>query len=118
MRERVWVKTLDRGELEKIEWLEGRWKRWLAPTKESGGMIFGMGELEPGQVAAWHEHPEPEIFFVLEGQGEALWKEEGQERRAELKSGCAFFKVGGVPHQMMNTGTSPLTGIFFKVGSV
>lgn len=81
-------------------------------------MIFGMGELQPGEVAGWHEHPEPELFYVLEGDVEVRWREQESERRAELKPGMAFFKVGGVPHQMVNSSNSPMRGLFFKVGKV
>jgi quercetin dioxygenase-like cupin family protein len=112
----VWAKVITPDTLAPVAGLEGRWKRWVAPTPANLGMIFGMGELAPGEVAGWHEHPEPEIFLVLEGHGEALWRDGEAEQRAELRPGVAFFKVGHVPHQMRNLGASPLRGVFFKVG--
>lgn len=81
-------------------------------------MIFAMGQLQPSEVFGWDEHPEPEIFFVLEGRGEARWRDGGAEHHAELRPGIAFYKVGGVPHQLINLGDTPLTGVGFKVSSV
>ncbi len=115
MADTVWVRAVSEGDLQPVAGLQGLWKRYVSPEGANGGMIFGMGSLQPGEVAGWHEHPESEIFFVLSGQGEARWREDGQERRAELRPGVAFFKVGHIPHQMVNTGDAPLTGVFFKV---
>ncbi len=115
MEDRVWVKKIASEELGQVPDLQGRWRRWVVPTKDNGGIIFGMGRLQPGEVAGWHVHPDPEIFFVLEGIGEARWQEGNAEHVAELRPGFAFYKVGGVSHQMLNLGNSPLTGVFFKV---
>jgi quercetin dioxygenase-like cupin family protein len=115
MSNTVWVQKVSSDELEPVPGLEGTWHRWLNPSTENRAMVFGMGQLLPNEVAGWHEHPEPEIFFVLEGQGEARWKEGGREQRAALLPGVAFFKVGGISHQMVNLGTVPLKGVFFKV---
>lgn len=112
----VWVKELSPSALLPLEGLQGLWKRWIRPSEANGQMIFGLGELQPGEVAGWHEHPESEVFFVLEGAGEARWKEAGQERRADLRAGCAFYKTGHIPHQIRNVGTGPLRGVFFKAG--
>jgi quercetin dioxygenase-like cupin family protein len=87
----------------------------VAPAAGNAGMIFGMGQLQPGEVAGPHAHAEPEVFFVLEGRGEARWQEDGETRTAELRPGVAFYKVGGVRHQMANLGDGPLTGIYCKV---
>jgi quercetin dioxygenase-like cupin family protein len=116
MSDVVWAKAITPETLGPVAGLDGRWRRWVAPTPDNRGMIFGMGELAPGEVAGWHAHPEPEVFFVVEGLGEALWREGGVEQRAELHPGVAFFKVGHVPHQMRNLGIVPLRGVFFKVG--
>ena len=115
MADTVWIRQVRPEELAPVAGLQGRWKRYLTAARENRAMVFGMGELQPGEVAGWHEHPEPEIFFVFEGRGEARWREAGQERRGELRPGVAFFKVGGIPHQMINTGDAPLRGVFFKV---
>lgn len=118
MSDRVWVQQISASQLKPNPELQGRWRRWLAPSLESRAMIFGMGQLQPGEVAGWHVHPEPELFFVLEGEGEARWREGEEEKRQALRPGVAFFKVGGISHQMVNLGDTPLTGLFFKVGEV
>jgi quercetin dioxygenase-like cupin family protein len=115
MADIVWVKEVTPDVLRPVEGLQGRWGRLVQASAENGGMIFGLGELLPGDVAGWHEHPDPEIFFVLEGAGEALWRLNGTERQAPLRPGVAFFKIGGIPHQMRNTGTGPLRGVYFKI---
>src|SRR5262245_54938732 len=113
--ETAWVKTIDPRDLKPLAGLEGGCDRYLKPSPESRGMIFGLGELKKGEVAGWHEHPEPELFFVLEGRGEARWREGTTEHHAELKPGVAFYKHGNIPHQMLNLGDAPLRGVFFKV---
>jgi quercetin dioxygenase-like cupin family protein len=117
MSDTIWVKKISPDELAPVSGLQGTWHRWVDPSAENRAMVFGMGQLMPNEVAGWHEHPEPEIFFVIEGHGEARWKEGGREERAVLSPGVAFFKVGGIPHQMVNLGTEPLRGIFFKVAA-
>ena len=117
MLENVWVGEVSADGLAEHPELEGRWHRFVGPTADNRGLTFGMGELEPGEVAGWHTHLEPEVFFVLEGTGEARWEEEadGEVVTDVLAPGRAFYKVGGVPHQMVNTGEVPLRGVFFKV---
>ena len=113
----AWVGDLPESELREIEWLGGWWKRWITPTEANRGMILGTGRLDPGQVADWHEHEEPEVFFVLEGEGEAHWQVAGQTLSAPLQPGVAFYKIGGIPHRMHPTGDRPLKGVVFKIGS-
>ena len=112
----VWAKRLSGEDLRPVTGLQGLWARYVTPSVENASMVFGMGQLQPGEVSGPHAHPEPEVFFVLEGHGEAHWEEGGQEHVAELRPRVAFYKVGGIPHRMKNTGDTPLTGIFFKVG--
>jgi len=116
MADIVWVKEVTRDILRPFPGLQGLWGRLLAPSRENQGMIFGMGELQPGEDSGWHEHPEPELFFVLEGIGEAQWRQDGTEHCASLRPGVAFFKVGGIPHQMRNPGIVPFRGVVFKIG--
>ncbi|MCX7591645.1 MAG: dimethylsulfonioproprionate lyase family protein [Kiritimatiellae bacterium] len=72
---------------------------------------FSMGhvELEPhgGQVP-WHNHPQEEVYFVLEGRGEICI---GQER-ATLEAGQAVYVPGGEFHQMTNIDDTPLRMIY------
>ncbi|MCX7818453.1 MAG: cupin domain-containing protein [Kiritimatiellae bacterium] len=72
---------------------------------------FAMGHvtLEPngGQVP-WHNQPQEEVYFVIEGRGEMCL---GPERR-ELVSGQAVWIPPGVFHQITNIGDSPLRLIY------
>jgi quercetin dioxygenase-like cupin family protein len=115
MDDAAWVKAVVHEDLQPMTGIEGRWRRLVSPCAENRGLIFGMGELAPHQSMGWHQHPEPEIFFVLEGEGEARWTERGEESTAPLYPGTAFYKVGGVPHTMVNRGDVPLRGVVFKV---
>ena len=111
----VWARQLSNIDLKPVAGLRGRWARYVTPSTDNSGMVFGMGQLDPGEVAGPHAHPEPEIFLVLEGYGEARWDQGGEEHVAELRPGVAFYKIGGIPHRMENLGSGPLTGVFFKV---
>jgi quercetin dioxygenase-like cupin family protein len=115
---KAWAKRLAASELSELDWVQGLWKRWIEPTEENRGMVFAMGMLLEGQTADWHQHVEPEVFFVLEGEGEARWKAGEKIHTAELKPGVAFYKVGGVPHLMRQSGKRPLRGVVFKIAPV
>jgi len=111
----VWARHLSDDDLKAVAGMRGRWARYVTPSVDNSGMVFGMGQLDPGEVAGPHAHPEPEIFLVLEGYGEARWDHDGEEHVAELRAGVAFDKIGGIPHRMTNLGPGPLTGVFYKV---
>jgi mannose-6-phosphate isomerase-like protein (cupin superfamily) len=72
---------------------------------------FSMGfvTLEPrgGQVP-WHNQEQEEIYFILEGEGEACL---GAERTV-LRAGQALYIPPGVHHQLTNTGDAPLKMIY------
>ncbi len=115
MSEIVWVKMLDESLLHSIDGIKGEYHRFITPTKENGGLIGALGRLQPGDDTGYHQHPESEVFFVLSGNGEARWMEGEKEKTAVLKPGVAFYKVGGIHHQMINTGDTPLLGFVAKV---
>ena len=72
---------------------------------------FSMGyvTLEPrgGQVP-WHNQPQEEVYFVLEGTGEMCV---GEEKRT-LTGGQAAYIPSGVFHQLTNVGEAPLTFLY------
>jgi quercetin dioxygenase-like cupin family protein len=80
-------------------------------------MVFGMGQLAPGEAAGWHEHPEPELFYVLEGTALGEWRDDDVIHQQRLVPGKAFFKAGWVPHRMTNDGPELFRGLFFKLES-
>jgi quercetin dioxygenase-like cupin family protein len=114
-KQQAWVRYWDRSELHPVPGIEGVWNRFIDASPENDGLVAGLGRLAPGETMGYHEHPESEVFFILEGEGQARWKLGEQEHVAELKPGVAFYKVGGVPHNMSNTGTIDLIGFVAKV---
>lgn len=117
MNERnAWVQHIEDVELQPISWLAGKWRR-IVDLSEAGkrGLIFSVGRLEPGEVADWHEHSEDEVFFVYKGHGVVRWRIGGEVYEEAVEPGSAFFKVGGIPHQMAVIGDEPLIGIGCKV---
>lgn len=112
----AWVREIREDELAPVAMMPqgGTWKRYVSEEEDGRGMIFGMGRLEPGEEVG-HAHVEEELFYVLRGHGEAVWKVADETHRAELRPGVAFYKTSHVHHTMHNTGEEPLVGIFFKV---
>jgi quercetin dioxygenase-like cupin family protein len=78
-------------------------------------LIFIVGTIEPGMATGWHEHPEDEVFFVFKGRGVVRWRIGDVQHEAAVEPGAAFFKRGGIPHEMEALGDEPLTGVGIKV---
>lgn len=70
---------------------------------------LGFVTLEPngGQVP-WHNQPQEEVYFVLEGTGEMCL---GEERRV-VTSGQVVFIPSHVFHQLTNIARSPLKMLY------
>jgi mannose-6-phosphate isomerase-like protein (cupin superfamily) len=72
---------------------------------------FSMGyvtlEASGGQVP-WHNQEQEEVYFIVEGTGEACL---GEERRT-LCAGQAMYIPSGVFHQLTNIGEAPLLMIY------
>ena len=112
----VWVQNIEDVELHDLDWLTGKWRRIVDRSQEGErGLIFAVGRLEPGDTTGWHEHPEHEVFFVFKGHGLVQWRIDDEEFEAPIGPGSAFFKVGGIPHQMTVVGDEPLIGTGSKV---
>jgi len=113
----VWVKEYKDDELSPAPGIAGRFKRYVDSSDTGQRLIHGLGRLEPGEDMGWHSHPEEEAFFVISGRGVVRWEVNGEIHEAEVGPYCAFYKVGGVPHQMVNTGSEPLIGVVAKVSA-
>lgn len=76
---------------------------------QARGFCMGYVTLEPrgGQVP-WHNQEQEEVYFVLQGSGEACL---GEERRP-LAAGQAAYIPPRVFHQLTNTGEEPLVLIY------
>ncbi|MEX0822245.1 MAG: dimethylsulfonioproprionate lyase family protein [Rhodothermales bacterium] len=101
-----------------LETLEGRTYPARRLTKnlvggaspvEAEHFSMGVAVLEPrgGQVP-WHNHPQEEVYFVIEGTGEMCI---GDERQT-LKAGQAVFIPPDAYHQLTNTGDVPLRMLY------
>ena len=75
----------------------------------TGAFSLGVVVLDPhgGQVP-WHNHPQEEVYVVLEGTGEICV---GAERRL-LLAGQAVQVPSGAFHQLTNVGATPLRMLY------
>jgi len=63
---------------------------------------------KPGQVLAYHRHPEgDQVFFVQEGEGE-FYLDAGTEEKVAIKPGSIVLAPRNVWHKVVNTGSSRL----------
>ena len=65
-----------------------------APRTDSDGIVCGVAMLEAGETFPLHSHPQPEVYFGLEGAGEVLI--DGQPYN--LSPGIALYIPGGAVH--------------------
>ncbi|MBU05784.1 MAG: hypothetical protein CL877_07525 [Dehalococcoidales bacterium] len=113
----VWVKEYKANDLLPVPGIKGRFKRYVDGRETGAHLIHGLGMLAPGEDMGWHDHPEEEVFFVISGCGVVRWKVDNEICEAMIGPYSAFYKVGGVPHQMVNTGSEPLIGVVAKVSA-
>ncbi len=80
-----------------------------ASPLQASSFCMGYVTLEPrgGQVP-WHNQEQEEVYFIVQGTGEACL---GQER-AVLRTGQAVYIPSGVFHQLTNLGDEPLLLIY------
>ncbi len=92
----------------------GFWRRLITSTDTEAGLIFGFGTIKPGEGRGWHIHPagEDEVFFLIEGEGLAEWKYEGEVQQQKIASGTAFYTPGDMENNITNVGDSDLKCVF------
>lgn len=80
-----------------------------ASAIQTAHFCMGMVTLdgEGGQVP-WHNHPQEEIYLILEGVGEMCVDNE----RRTVEGGQAVYVPSGVFHQLTNIGDAPLKLIY------
>jgi mannose-6-phosphate isomerase-like protein (cupin superfamily) len=76
---------------------------------EADGFCMGTATLEPngGQVP-WHNHPQEEVYVILEGEGEMCI---GDERQT-LSAGQSVYIPPHAYHQLSNTSDAPLEMLY------
>lgn len=65
-----------------------------APVTPTDSLVCGVALMAPGETFALHSHPQPEVYFGLEGEGEVMI--DGVAHR--LAPGVALFIPGGALH--------------------
>ena len=80
-----------------------------ASPVQAKGFCMGYVTLEPGggQVP-WHNHDQEEVYFIVQGNGEACVGNE----RADIHAGQAIYVPSALFHQLTNTGTGPLVMMY------
>lgn len=67
-----------------------------APQTDSREIVCGVALMVAGESFALHSHPEPEVYFGIEGEGDVLI--DGLPHR--LAPGVALYIPGGAVHGM------------------
>jgi quercetin dioxygenase-like cupin family protein len=83
----------------------------IAPEQSSGKISLYRGTLPPGIVVPLHCHPEPEIFYVLEGNLEVYQETAAQPGWAIARAGNVVAIPAGIKHALRNTSSSPATAV-------
>ena len=65
-----------------------------APTTPTDSMVCGIAMMAKGETFALHSHPQAEVYFGLEGEGEVLI----DGTPYSLAPGVALFIPGGAVH--------------------
>lgn len=74
-----------------------------APATETDSLVCGVAMMDAGETFALHSHPQAEVYFGLEGEGEVIV--DGRPQR--LAPGVALYIPGGAVHGVPLT-TAPL----------
>ncbi len=74
----------------------------------AAGAAMGVLELTPGTYP-FHEHPAPEIYYVLRGR--ATWTV--GEKTFTAREGTAIYHAPGARHRMVNRTQEPLLAVWF-----
>lgn len=92
--------------LERKEFKEGAVNKMTnIKTEQLGADTY---YFRPGQVLAYHQHPESDqIFFILQGEGK-FYLDDGRELVIDVNAGSVVLAPAGVWHQLANTGAGEL----------
>ncbi len=106
------MQTVDLNEMEGRRFPAGRATRNIAGGRspiQAAHFCAGLVVLDPdgGQVP-WHNHPQEEVYFLLEGEAEMCIDGE----RQVLRAGQAVFIPPNAFHQLTNIGSEPARMIY------
>ena len=100
----------EKEEMERIGWEKslkgspGVWIRDLVTRKTNDQVTVRIVRVDPGGEIIPHVHEVMEVFYILEGEGEALMGEKTQI----CPSGTCLFAPAGIKHGLKNTGDVPV----------
>ena len=83
----------------------------ITPEQANGKISLYRGTLPAGIVVPLHSHPEPEVFYVLEGNLEVYQESGAQQGWSTLRHGNVLAIPGDVKHALRNTSSSPATTV-------
>lgn len=81
------------------------WKTLVSADRTpSAGLTLGVARVPPGGELRRHRHEQPEVYFVLDGEGVVV----GADSSRELRAGDGVFLPGGAVHALACTGEREL----------
>ena len=83
----------------------------IAPEQSSGKISLYRGTLPPGIVVPLHSHPEPEVFYVLEGNLEVYQESGAQQGWSIARAGNVVAIPADIKHALRNTSSRPATTV-------
>jgi quercetin dioxygenase-like cupin family protein len=83
----------------------------VAPEQASGKISLYRGTLSPGIVVPLHSHPEPEVFYILEGGLEVYQESGAQQGWSTSRAGDVLAIPADMKHALRNTSSSPTTTV-------
>jgi quercetin dioxygenase-like cupin family protein len=85
------------------------WRTLLSADRTpSDSLTLGVAAMQPGDALGEHRHEQPELYFVVSGEGQVAV--DGVERR--VRPGTAIFLPGNTRHGIANTGSAELRFIY------
>jgi quercetin dioxygenase-like cupin family protein len=86
--------------------------QFLVMPEQTGGQIsLYRGTIPPGVIIPLHSHPEPEMFYVLEGGLDVYTSSGPQQGWSTSPPGAVIAIPGDVKHAIRNTSSTPATTI-------
>ena len=84
------------------------WKELIGDPAAGTDMVVGVARLMPGEHLALHRHTQPEIYFMLTGQG--LVTVDGEVH--DVQAGSLVFIPGDAEHGIRNVQAAELQFLY------
>src|SRR5690242_3949717 len=83
----------------------------ITPEQSSGKISLYRGTLPSGIVVPLHSHPEPEVFYVLDGILEVYQESSARQGWSIARAGNVVAIPSDIKHALRNTSSSPVTTV-------